>query len=139
MKNSEILKAAWALIDAPEKWCQGAFRTWRDWDMRDIRYCSLGAVRKALAIERESDYYEIPEADRAMRNAWNTLNGSCPGFPDIVYFNDRNSWEGVRDVWMRAIEFAENEEIAAEMRGLSADAPPEPEPVPEPEPEPALT
>jgi hypothetical protein len=141
MKTSEILKKAWALIDAPEKWCQFRYVNSAG------QHCSVGAVLAAVGAEGgllsrlTGGSPALVDFDRCVQ----PLSLAVPPTPnycagDIIGFNDHYSWEAVRTVWMHAIEIAENQEIAEEIRqmALPVEEPPEqPEPEPEPEQVPA--
>jgi hypothetical protein len=137
MKTSEILKKAWALIDAPEKWCQ--FRYINAAGQR----CSVGALISAVGGEVYAGLSRINgspmqvDFDRGVQSLALAVPPTpkyCAG--DIIGFNDHYSWEAVRTVWMSAIEIAENQEIAEEIRQMAVpfEEPPE-QPQPEPEPE----
>lgn len=67
--TAATLRAARALIDTPEKWCQGTYYS-------GGRYCAAGAIRKVTGIGDEQ--FPILEV----------LNDALPHFTSILEFND---------------------------------------------------
>ena len=98
-KPSEMLRKAWALIDAPEKWTQGACARDSSGDSVTLTnasaacFCSLGALIKANG-----------EFDRGLKEYLNRPTGG------IVNYNDTHTWGEVKAAWMKAISLAEKDE-----------------------------
>lgn len=96
MRTSELLRAAWAKIDTPGKWCKNGFEN-------STEKCldSLGALYYFYADE---NYY----------NAKYILKKCCQeeGARTITEYNDAESTthDDIKRVWMRAIELAEEDE-----------------------------
>ena len=102
-KPSQMLRKAWALIDAPEKWTQSAFA--RDYNGTQVTilnedatcFCSLGALIKS------NDGF-----DEAAKEYLNRPTGG------IVNYNDTHTWPEVKAAWMKAIALAAEDEAKNE-------------------------
>lgn len=119
MKTSEALKQARALIDTPEKWCQGSYAlnengmsSYGDSPLA-CRFCSVGALQHTnpLMFDRERKYKTRPAMpvlrqflDRAADRV------SLGRFNNVVDFNDSRTHDQVMKVWDLAISLAEEEE-----------------------------
>jgi len=101
MKLSEQLKAAFTLIDREDKWCQGEYARDKDGnyipegDKNACKYCSLGAIRNAQEIDNISVHSNFIRLS-AIRL--------------IDKFNDNHTYAEVREVWLKAIAKAKEEE-----------------------------
>ena len=114
MKASEVLKAARALIDTPEKWTKGNYA--RDESGRPTPYesdgacqfCAVGAVKRAAMPADLSAAWRAE--DLLSDTAWGMYNMT------IVSFNDRADTKHaqVLKVYDKAIKVAEWEEAAKE-------------------------
>lgn len=104
MKTSEILIAAKALIDTPEKWTRGSFARDSenyhvDFYSKDaVCYCSLGALYKS-----QQGIHSL-EAALAKRHLWYAAGES------IAEYNDTHTHPEVMAVWDKAIELAKKDE-----------------------------
>lgn len=103
MKPSEILKAAKAVIENPDKWTQGAFA--RDTQGNRLPggygdeatcFCSLGAVEKATQL----DWYDTPDIVVYLEEAIDD---------QVAHFNDSASHADVMQMFDKAITLAESE------------------------------
>ncbi len=90
------LIAAKALIDAPEKWCQGT--TSKSYPDGSIGRCAFGAL-VAVNYRREDN--------RLFRGAYNALLGEIPSSAtmatSVERFNDTHTHAEVMALWDRAI------------------------------------
>ena len=118
MKTSEILKAAWAKIDSPEKWTTGAFarnelgQSVLPTDPKATCFCSLGALN---AVRKESDH-AFYNAVSALRGVAMAL-GPHDGVDDpVVGVNDFSGYLVVKEMFADAIAKAEEQEASDESR-----------------------
>lgn len=127
MKTSEYLKKAWALIDAPEKHCQGTMATNEAGHAIPVtqsaacKFCSLGAGQR-IRVMNDLPYsrlmlvidYLKKAIDELFPDFGNTMLSYDDQEPSQViwYFNDNRPYEDVKKVWMKAIEMAEAAECA---------------------------
>ena len=97
MKVSEILKAAKAKIDTPDKWCQKELCNGEDY-CNATRFCSIGAL---WSIEEE------PDAETYLRRA-----ARARKFDGIIHLNDNENTThaDVMAAYDEAIELAEKDE-----------------------------
>lgn len=97
-KPSQMLRKAWALIDAQEKWTHGSYAKTKDGticnedDVNAACFCSIGALFKLGSYSNSDDYLR-----------------KTMGY-DIIKFNDTHTWEEVKAAWMKAIQLAEEDE-----------------------------
>ena len=109
MKTSDILKSAKALIATPDTWCQ---RSVINRENGVFQRCSIGALGHIVLgpyLHFSSNYYHAI-------SYLNNVVGICPddkpsGISPIAYFNDNNSHKKVMEVWDKAIQWAEQDEI----------------------------
>lgn len=108
-KPSQMLRKAWALIDAPEKLARDDFAQTADGVHCSISnpdaacLCSLGAFNKATI---GLPLYLTSKAFGYLRNAMK---------PNVIEFNDAHTWEEVKVAWMKAIALAEEDEAKNEI------------------------
>lgn len=111
MKTADLLRAAWAKIDSPEKWIKGSYAKNSDGDNTFTKatcFCSAGALHiLELELQRPTG-----QAFLAIGKAARDLG--CFGRTDILKYNDapETTHDDIKRVWMRAIELAEEEENA---------------------------
>lgn len=74
---AEVLRAARALIDTPDKWCQGQFH-------KDGAYCASGAIGVAAGVDIEVGCWFCHPAWQALAD---TVNAAQSG--GIGSWNDR--------------------------------------------------
>ena len=102
MNTYEILIAARAKIDTPQKWCTGALakdlfgKSCVPLSKSAVQYCAIGAVRSLGRISNLS-------RDRAVV----LLNSAC-SIP-IHHFNDRSEHADIMALYDKAISIAKRE------------------------------
>lgn len=107
MKPLTILRKARALLDDPQKWCQGAYARAPGGNpigpetKGAVQWCAVGALRKVAGG---------PDAD-GIHEAVHELNASIRSPGEILSFNDadRRKHAQVLKVFDRAIERLEGE------------------------------
>ncbi len=106
MTIAEKLKAAWALIDSPEKWTHRVYaRDARGFEVTldndtAVCFCSLGAILYTTKCKNfDAEYY----LERVVQQ--NTR------FDTISSFNDNSTYEEVASLWSAAIAKAEKEGV----------------------------
>lgn len=112
---SEVLLAAWALIDHPSKWTQGCwarrsdgYNIMGDWS-RASTYDSSGALRKATGALSHGSNCQFRDAYNVLET---TLHRRLGRKEYLTIFNDTHSWEEVRDLWLDAITTEQQKEAA---------------------------
>jgi len=98
MSLKSDLVAAKALIDTPEKWCQGTY------SIDDRSYCVLGASRKAVGLEAWTFNFNQPR----YLAVYGVLQAVLPRGPyrgDVAAFNDakRRKHSDIMALFDRAI------------------------------------
>jgi len=112
VKTSELLRAAKALIDTPEKWTIEALA--RDKTGLQVAichsdavcFCSYGAIHKIGDI-KNINYWNNPMYDYVDK-ASELIGGQS----SAATFNDSHTHEEVMKMWDKAIELAEQQEAA---------------------------
>lgn len=89
--SADRLRRARALIDTPDKWCQGRYHK------PTGRHCSLGAMNKAMGRGKSDGF-----AERALYAAAAEM-----GDGSVVLYNDTHTHAEVMALFDRAIEIAE--------------------------------
>jgi len=102
MKLSEQLEAAFALIDSEDKWCQNMYAADKNNEVTLLnnkaacKFCTMGAIKKAV---RNKDNVFVRSEFRRLT-----------GINYIGQFNDTHTYAEVREVWLKAIAKAKEEE-----------------------------
>lgn len=101
MLVSEFLEKSFYYIDSPDKWIQGRANN------RDCtKFCSVGAISRVCDVYgayRISEFRSlIAESIKTLTNAMDVPTRST----SIVVYNDHNTYETVREAWLRAIRMA---------------------------------
>lgn len=105
MNIADTLKAAWAVIDRPEKWTQDTFA--RDNEGVEVAslseyavcWCSLGALNKTS----DDRLFTKGQAAQFLTD----VVQQHFDWPSIDFFNDTHSYEEVASLWATAIKLAE--------------------------------
>ena len=106
-----MLEQAWKAIDAPGKWC----RYHRSITVTGGERCTCGAVCSRGSRYGCVDHFDTYEAAcraliAVMPLDWQVAGvgkGLFAGYCTVAdYNNTRASWEGIRDWWQAAIEYA---------------------------------
>lgn len=112
---SEVLVAAWALIDSPSHWTQGCwarrsdgYNIMGDWS-RASTYDSSGALRSVTGAFSHGSNAQFRDAYNALEA---TLHRRLGRKEYLTIFNDTHSWEEVRDLWLDAITTEQQKEAA---------------------------
>ena len=114
-KPSQMLRKAWALIDAPEKWTQGIsacnkeqqFRAPHDLDASC--FCSFGAIIKSIDQKYSTIFQNSEIIKSQIDYLKKAMESRC-----VAEFNDTHTWEEVKSAWMKAIALAEEDETKNE-------------------------
>jgi hypothetical protein len=91
----EVLQKARALIEKPENWTQGEFKT------TDGRFCSVGALNEAC-----------PGCNDVWERAYDPLQ-SVAGGGSVSAFNDTHTHAEVLAAFDKAIELAKSSPVSA--------------------------
>ena len=99
MTPRDVLIAAKALIDTPEKWCQGHERVGK-------RRCAARALITVIGLPMGFHFADLRghPAYQILNLAMSGQNLDKEGW--VAYFNDTHSHRDVMDAWDRAIELA---------------------------------
>lgn len=111
----EILKEAKSVIENPENWCQGDLYQREDgsyattpYDKGVCRYCSIGAVYKAIPFGHSGAGEYRRAATNFLERAID-LRSKNGGAYRVVDFNDTNPHSEVMEMWNDAIRIAEED------------------------------
>lgn len=107
MNERQLLEKALDILEGGEKWTKGAFRDRSD---TTVKYCSVGALRKAIGSpldNYDTDVVMNPLYMSAVDRLYDAIGMERPyhyAEGDIYLYNDQASWEDIVLMYKRAIE-----------------------------------